>query len=72
MACHQDTRKCYILIANESLENVTKLKCFGKTVIDQNYIYRDVKSRLTSGKACYISVQNLLTCLISKNFRIKI
>jgi hypothetical protein len=36
-------------------------------------IYEEIKSRLSSGNACYHSVQNLLSsCLLSKIIKIKI
>ena len=40
---------------------------------NQNSIAEEIKSRLTSGSACYHSVQNLLSSkLLSKNLKIKI
>ena len=45
----------------------------GTTVINPNSIAEEIKSRLTSGNACYHSVQNLLSSrLLSKNLKIKI
>jgi hypothetical protein len=39
-----------------------------KTLINQNYIQDEFRSRLKSGNACYLSVQNVLTFnFLSKN-----
>ena len=48
-------------------------KYLGTTLINQNSIEEEIKSRLKSGNACYHSVQNLLSSsLLSKNLKIKI
>jgi hypothetical protein len=47
-----------IRTANESFENVAKLKQFGETTLTN---HDEIKSRLNSGNACYHSVQNLLS-----------
>ena len=42
------------------------------TVTNQNSVQEEIKSRLKSGNACYHSMQNLLSLLLSKNLKIKI
>jgi len=45
----------------------------GTTLTNQNSIQEEIKSRLKSGNACYLSVQNLLSSsLLSTNLKIKI
>jgi hypothetical protein len=52
---------------------VPKLKYLGMTVACQNLIKEEIKNRLNSGNACYISVQNLLSSpLLCKNVKIRI
>jgi hypothetical protein len=46
-------------IGNKSLKNVENFKYVGKTLIDQNGVPEEIKSRLNSGgNACYHSVWN--------------
>jgi hypothetical protein len=61
-----------IKIANLSSENAAQLKYLGMTVTNQNLIQDEIKIRLNSGNACYISVQNLLSCMLSKNVKVTI
>jgi len=52
---------------NRTLEMLEEFKYLGTTLINQNSIQEEFKSRLKSGNACYHSVQNLLsTSLLSK------
>jgi len=45
----------------------------GTTLTNQNSIQEEMKRRLKSRNACYLSVQNLLSSsLLSKNLKIKI
>jgi len=61
-----------IKIDNSSFERVEEFKHLG-TLIDQNSIQEEIKSRLKSGNACCHSAQNILSSsLLSKNIQIKI
>jgi hypothetical protein len=62
----------YIKIANRSFQNVLDFRYFGKRVTNQNLIQEGTKRRLNSGNACYHSVENLLSSLLSKNIKIVI
>jgi hypothetical protein len=42
------------------------------TVTDQNLIQEEIKRRLNSGKACYHSIKNLLSCMLLKNLKIRV
>ena len=61
-----------IQIDNSSFKKVEELKYLGTTLTNQNSIQEEIKSRLKSGNACYHSVQNLSSSLLSKNTKIKI
>jgi hypothetical protein len=62
-----------IKIANKSFENVSQFKYLGMTVTNQKLIQEEIKRRLSSGNACYHSVENLLSYrLLSKNVKLRI
>jgi hypothetical protein len=52
---------------------VAQFTYFRKTITKQNLIQKEIKRRMNSGNACYLSVQNLLSSrLLSKNIKIRI
>jgi hypothetical protein len=58
---------------NSPLERVEESKYLGTNLTNQNSIHEEVKSRLNLGKACYYSVQNILSSrFLSKNLKIRI
>ena len=58
---------------NSTFERVEEFKYLGTTLTNQNSIAEEIMSRLRSGNACYVSVQNLLSSrLLSKHLKIKI
>jgi hypothetical protein len=62
-----------IKMENRSFENVSYFKYLGTTVTNQNLIQDEIKKRLSSGNACYHSVQSLLSSsLLSKNLKMRI
>jgi len=62
-----------VRIDNSAFERVEEFKYLGTTLTDQNSIAEEIKSRLSSGYACYHSVQNRLSSrLLLKDLKIKI
>ena len=62
-----------VRIDNSTFERVEEFKYLGTTLTNKNSIAEEIKSRLRSGNACYLSVQNLLSSkLLTKNLKIKI
>jgi hypothetical protein len=61
-----------IKIGNRCFENVTQFRYLGATVRNQNLIDEEIKLSLNSDKACYHSVQNILSSrLPTKNVKIR-
>jgi hypothetical protein len=66
-------QKLGVKIANKSFEDVEKFTYLGTTLTDQNCMYKEIKSRLNSGIACYHSFQSLLIShLLSRNVKVKV
>ena len=62
MSRDQNTGRCHkIMIDNSSFERREEFKYLGITLMNQNSIQKEIKSRLKSANACYYSVQNLLS-----------
>jgi ribose 1,5-bisphosphokinase PhnN len=61
-----------IKLDNKSFERVEQFKYLGTTLSYRYSIQDEIKSRLKSGNACYHSVQDLSSSLLSKNTKIKI
>jgi len=57
---------------NSPIGRVEEFKYLGTTMVYQNSIREEIKSRLKLGNACYYSVHNLLSSsLLSKTLKIK-
>ena len=66
MSRHHSSRQNHnIKIDNKFSERVEQFKYLGTTPTNQNCIHEEIKSRLKSEIACYHSVQNLLTYILS-------
>jgi hypothetical protein len=73
MSLKKAGQKHDIKIANRSFDGGAKFKYLGTTLMDQNCMQKEIKSRLNSGNACYHSVQSLLSShLLSRNIKVKI
>jgi hypothetical protein len=46
----------YISRANRCFENVAQIGFLGMTVTNENFIQEEIKRKLNSGNACYLSV----------------
>ena len=73
MSRDQNTRPSHnIKTDDSSYERVEQFKYLGTTLTNQNFIQKEIKSRLKSGNACYHSVKNLFSStLLSKHHRLK-
>jgi len=66
-----DIRVHNIKTDNSPFEWVEEFKHLGTNLTNQNSIQEEIKSRMTSGNACYHLVQNRLSSsLLSKNLKI--
>jgi acetoacetate decarboxylase len=73
MSQHQTTGQShYTEVTKKALGKVAKLKYLGKMSTYPKCIHEEIKSRISLGNACYQAVQNLLSCLLSVNIKIKI
>jgi UDP-galactopyranose mutase len=60
-------------IGNSSFDRVEEFKYLETTLINQNTIQEEIKSRLNLRNACYYSLQNILSSrLLSRYLKIKI
>jgi hypothetical protein len=60
MSRHQTAGQSnYLKVDNKSFEKVANFKYLGATLMDQNFIHEEIRSRLNSGNACYHAVQNI-------------
>ena len=58
---------------NSSFQRMEEFKYLRMTLTNQNSIQEEIKSRLKSENACYLSLQNLLSSsLLFKKLKIKI
>jgi hypothetical protein len=73
MSCKKAGQTHGTKIANRSFAGVAKFKYLGTTLTAQNYMQKEIKSRLNSGNACHHLVQSLLSSrLLSRNIKVKI
>jgi hypothetical protein len=74
MSRNQNAGQNYnIKLDNKSFERVEQFKYLGTTQTNRNSIQEEFTSRMKSGNACYLSVQDLVSfSLLSKNTKIKI
>jgi hypothetical protein len=70
---HPPRRKVKFIPETAENFNVLVFVYIITTITNQNLIQEEIKRRLNSGNACYLSVQNLLSSrLLSKNIKVRI
>jgi len=71
MSRDRNVRRSYsIKTDNSSIESVEEFKYLGTNLTNQNYVHKEIKSRLKLGNACYYSMQSLLSfSLLSKKYK---
>jgi len=70
---HNAGRSYNVKFNNSSFEWGGTVQNLGKTLMIQNFIQEEIKSRLYSGNACYCSVQNLLSSsFLSEEIKMKV
>jgi hypothetical protein len=68
MSRHQNAGENYnLLMANKFFENVSMVKYFGTTVVNQNFIYGEIKGRVNSGNICYFLFR--VFCLVISSLK---
>ena len=74
MSCDQNARRSHsIKIDSSYFELVKQFRYLETTLMNQNYIQEEIKSRSKSGNACYHVVQNILSSsMLSKSMKIEI
>ena len=65
---HNAGRSHSIKIVNSTFERVEEFRYLGTAITDQNSIQEVIRGRINSGNACYHSVQNLLSPVLSAFF----
>jgi hypothetical protein len=61
VSLHQNVGQDHsLLTANKSFENVARLRYLGTPVTNRNSNHEEIKSRLNSGNACYLSIQSFV------------
>jgi hypothetical protein len=73
LVCHDQNadQNWDINIGNKSFEKESQFKYLGMTVTNQNLIQEEIKRRLNCDNACYHSLENLLSCLLSENLKLE-